>query len=233
MYKRALLKVSGEVLGGGRPGLDYAAVEQVAEQIAAARDTGASIGVVVGGGNIIRGVDAHNYGVERTTADHMGMLATVINSLALKSILEERFKKETRVLSAVSVHAVAEDFIRGRAVRHLEKGRIVIFGGGTGNPYFSTDTAAVLRAVEIHADVMIKATKVDGVYDKDPKKYPDARRYSRLSYMEVLNQQLGVLDSTAVSLCMDNHLPVKVLNIFEDGHIQKAVLGEDVGTTIE
>ncbi len=228
-----LLKVSGEVLGGGQAGLDYAAVEQVCEQIAQAQKTGVQMGVVVGGGNMMRGVEAHNYGVERTTADHMGMLATVINALALRSILEEKFDIETRVLSAVSVHAVAEDFIRGRAIRHLEKGRVVIFGGGTGNPYFSTDTAAVLRAVEIHADIMIKATKVDGVYDKDPKKYSDAKRYSRLSYMEVLNQQLKILDSTAVSLCMDNKLPVKVLNIFEDGHIRQAVKGEDVGTTIE
>ena len=232
MYKRVLLKVSGEVLGGGKAGLDYEAVSAIARQISEARDTGSDIGVVVGGGNIIRGVDASTYGVERTTADHMGMLATVINSLALRSILEENFKKEARVLSAVSVHAVAEDFVRGRAVRHLEKGRIVIFAGGTGNPYFSTDTAAVLRAVEIHADIMIKATKVDGVYDKDPMKFDDAVKHDALTYMDVLNSRLKVLDSTAVSLCMDNKLPVRVMNIFTEGHVKKAVLGENIGTLI-
>lgn len=232
MYKRVLLKISGEVLGGGRAGLDYEAVSAIANQISEARETGADIGVVVGGGNIIRGVDASTYGVERTTADHMGMLATVINSLALRSILEESFHKEARVLSAVSVHAVAEDFVRGRAVRHLEKGRVVIFAGGTGNPYFSTDTAAVLRAVEIHADIMIKATKVDGVYDKDPMKHDNAVKYDALSYMDVLNSRLKVLDSTAVSLCMDNKLPVRVMNIFTEGHVRKSVLGENIGTLI-
>jgi len=232
VYKRVLLKVSGEVLGGGKAGLDYEAVSAISRQISEARDTGADIGVVVGGGNITRGVDASTYGVERTTADHMGMLATVINSLALRSILEESFQKEARVLSAVSVHSVAEDFVRGRAVRHLEKGRIVIFAGGTGNPYFSTDTAAVLRAVEIHADIMIKATKVDGVYDKDPMKFDDAVKYDALSYMDVLNSRLKVLDSTAVSLCMDNKLPVRVMNIFTEGHVKKAVLGENIGTLI-
>ncbi len=232
MYSRVLLKVSGEVFGGGQSGLNYDAIMAVASQIAEAKKLNVQIGVVVGGGNIIRGVQAQEYGVDRTQADYMGMLATVINSMALQSILEQRFKIQTRVLSAISIKSVAEDFIRRRAIRHLEKDRIVIFGAGTGNPYFSTDTAAVLRAVEMHADVMIKATKVDGVYDKDPKKYADAVKYDELSYMEVLNKQLKVIDSTAISLCMDNNLPVQVLNIFKEGNISQAIREEKVGTLI-
>ena len=188
--------------------------------------------MVVGGGNIIRGVDADNFGVLRTTADYMGMLATVINSLALQSVLEEKFHIQTRVQSAIAVSSVAESFIRRRAVRHLEKGRIVIFAGGTGNPYFSTDTAAVLRAIEINADVMLKATKVDGVYDKDPKKFKDAVKFDEIAYSDVLKKQLKVMDSTAITLCMDNHLQIRVMDIFAEGNIKNAILGKKIGTLI-
>lgn len=232
MYKRVLLKVSGEVFGGTKGGLDYDAITEVAKQIAQANELDVDIGVVVGGGNIIRGIDADKFGVLRTTADYMGMLATVINSLALQSILEEKYHLQTRVQSAITVYSVAENFIRRRAVRHLEKGRIVIFAGGTGNPYFSTDTAAVLRAIEINADIMMKATKVDGVYDKDPKKHTDAVKYDEIDYKEVLDKRLRVVDSTAITLCMENHLPIMVLDIFAEGNIKNAILGKKVGTLI-
>lgn len=232
MYKRVLLKVSGEVFGGTKGGLDYDAITEVAKQIAQANELDVDIGVVVGGGNIIRGIDADKFGVLRTTADYMGMLATVINSLALQSILEEKYHLQTRVQSAITVYSVAENFIRRRAVRHLEKGRIVIFAGGTGNPYFSTDTAAVLRAIEINADIMMKATKVDGVYDKDPKKHDDAVKFDEIAYREVLEKNLRVVDSTAITLCMENHLPIMVLDIFAEGNIKNAILGKKVGTLI-
>jgi len=233
MYKRVLLKISGEVFGGGKGGLDYSAIAHVASQIAEASRLKVDIGVVVGGGNIIRGADADQFGVLRTTADYMGMLATVINSLALQSILEETFHLQTRVLSAITVASVAESFIRRRAIRHLEKGRIVIFAGGTGNPYFSTDTAAVLRAIEINADIMMKATKVDGVYSKDPKKHSDAVRYEKITYQEVLDKKLKIMDSTAITLCMENHLPIMVLDIFSRNNIKNAILGKKVGTIID
>ncbi len=232
MYQRVLLKVSGEVFGGKTGGLDYDAITSVAGQIALANELDTDMAVVVGGGNIIRGVDADRFGVQRTTADYMGMLATVINALAIQSILEEKFKIPTRVQSALAVYSVAENFIRRRAIRHLEKGRIVIFAGGTGNPYFSTDTAAVLRAIEINANVMMKATKVDGVYDKDPKKHTDAVKYDEVSYKEVLDRKLRVVDSTAITLCMENHLPIQVLDIFSEGNIRNAILGQKVGTLI-
>jgi uridylate kinase len=232
MYKRVLIKVSGEVFGGKGNGLDYEAISEVARQIHEAYELITEIGVVVGGGNIIRGVDSEKYGVLRTTADYMGMLATVINSLALQSVLEEKFHIPTRVQSAIQVSSVAESFIRRRAIRHLEKGRIVIFAGGTGNPYFSTDTAAALRAIEINADIMVKATKVDGVYDKDPKKFKDAVKYEEIRYSEVIEKKLRVMDTTAITLCMENNLPVLVLNIFEEGNIKNAVLGKKVGTLI-
>ncbi len=232
MYKRIMLKVSGEVFGGGKSGLDYDAITKVASQIAEAKSLDVEIGVVVGGGNIIRGIEAEKHGVLRNTADYMGMLATVINSLALQSVLESKFNLFTRVLSAISVTAVAENFIRRRAIHHLEKGRIVIFAGGTGNPHFSTDTAAVLRAIEIDAEIVMKATKVDGVYDKDPKVYPDAKKFDTLSYMDVLNNQLRVLDSTATSLCMEQNLPLQVLDIFATGNIKRAIAGEKIGTVI-
>ncbi len=233
MYKRVLLKVSGEVFGGTKGGLDYVAISEVAKQIADASSLKTAIGVVVGGGNIIRGTEADKFGVLRTTADYMGMLATVINSLALQSVLEEKFHLQTRVQSAINVTSVAESFIRRRAIRHLEKSRIVIFAGGTGNPYFSTDTAAVLRAIEINAEIMMKATKVDGVYSKDPKKHADAVRYEKITYQEVLDKQLKIMDSTAITLCMDNHLPIMVLNIFDEGNIKNAILGKKVGTIIQ
>ena len=232
MYKRIMLKVSGEVFGGGKSGLDYDAITKVASQIAEAKSLDVEIGVVVGGGNIIRGIEAEKHGVLRNTADYMGMRATVINSLALQSVLESKFNLFTRVLSAISVTAVAENFIRRRAIHHLEKGRIVIFAGGTGNPHFSTDTAAVLRAIEIDAEIVMKATKVDGVYDKDPKVYPDAKKFDTLSYMDVLNNQLRVLDSTATSLCMEQNLPLQVLDIFATGNIKRAIAGEKIGTVI-
>lgn len=232
MYKRVLLKVSGEVFGGTKGGLDYDAITEVAKQIADANELDVDMGVVVGGGNIIRGIDADKFGVLRTTADYMGMLATVINSLALQSILEEKYHLQTRVQSAITVYSVAENFIRRKAVRHLEKGRIVIFAGGTGNPYFSTDTAAVLRAIEINADIMMKATKVDGVYDKDPKKHEGAVKFDEISYRDVLEKQLRVVDSTAITLCMENHLPIMVLDIFAPGNIKNAILGKKVGTLI-
>ena len=226
------MKISGEVLGGKNGGLDYEAINSVASQIAQAAETGIDLAIVVGGGNIIRGVDAQNFGVARTTADYMGMLATVINSLALQAVLEDRYNLQTRIQSAIKVSSVAEDFIRRRAIRHLEKKRIVIFAAGTGNPYFSTDTEAVLRAIEIQANLMIKATKVDGVYDKDPKKYADAKKFESITYREVLDRRLQVMDSTAIALCVDNHLPIMVLNIFEQGHIVDAILGKTVGTLI-
>jgi uridylate kinase len=232
MYKRVLLKVSGEVFGGTKGGLDYEAITKVAREIAEAAELSVDIGVVIGGGNIIRGVDADKFGVLRTTADYMGMLATVINSLALQSVLEEKFKIQTRVQSAIAVASVAENFIRRRAVRHLEKGRIVIFAAGTGNPYFSTDTAAVLRAIEINADVMIKATKVDGVYDKDPKKFDDAVKYETVSYDEVLSKQLRVADMTAIALCRENNLPILIMDIFTEGNIKNAILGKKVGSLV-
>jgi uridylate kinase len=232
MFKRVLLKVSGEVFGGTKGGLDYTAISEVARQIAEASELKVNIGVVVGGGNIIRGVDADKFGVIRTTADYMGMLATVINSLALQAILEESFHIQTRVQSAITVSSVAEDFIRRRAIRHLEKNRIVIFAGGTGNPYFSTDTAAVLRAIEINANIMMKATKVDGVYTKDPKKHTDAVKFDQISYQEVLDKRLNVLDTTAITLCQENNLPIMVLNIFTEGNIKNAILGQKVGTLI-
>jgi uridylate kinase len=232
MFKRVLLKVSGEVFGGQKGGLDYNAIGEVARQIAEAYELDVNLGVVVGGGNIIRGAEADSFGVLRTTADYMGMPATVINSLALQSVLEEKFHLQTRIQSAIAVSSVAENFIRRRAVRHLEKGRVVIFAGGTGNPYFSTDTAAVLRAIEINADMMLKATKVDGVYDKDPKKHKDAVKYDEVSYDEVLKKRLKVMDSTAITLCMENHLPIMVLDIFNQSNIKNAILGKKVGTLI-
>ncbi len=233
MYKRVLIKVSGEVFGGANGGLDYEAISRVAEQIYEGYQLSAEIGIVVGGGNIIRGIDSEKYGVLRTTADYMGMLATVINSLALQSILEEKFHIPTRVQSALVVSSVAESFIRRKAIRHLEKGRIVIFAGGTGNPYFSTDTAASLRAIEINAEIMMKATKVDGVYDKDPKKHKEAIKYDEIGYQEVLKKQLKIMDSTAIALCMENNLPVLVLDIFTEGNIKNAILGKKVGTLIK
>ena len=231
-YTRILLKLSGEALGGaGGNGIDPAAVQNMAEQICEVRESGVQVVVVVGGGNIFRGLNGSKRGVERATGDYMGMLATIINSLALQDALE-KLGAPTRVQSAITMSQVAEPFIRRRAVRHLEKDRVVIFGGGTGNPYFSTDTAAALRANEIGAEIILKATKVDGIYDSDPKKNPKATRYDRITYLEALGKRLKVMDSTAFSLCMDNKMPIIVFDLFKEHNLKRVVLGERVGTLV-
>lgn len=231
-YRRILLKLSGEALGGGDGNsICPEAVHDIARQIQQVRKLGVEVVIVVGGGNIFRGLQGSERGIDRATGDYMGMLATVINGLALQDALE-KLGVATRVQSAISMSQVAEPFIRRRAMRHLEKGRVVIFGGGTGNPYFSTDTAAALRANEIGADVILKATKVDGVYDSDPKKNPKARRYSQISYQEALYKQLKVMDSTAFSLCMDNRMPIIVFDLFAPNNLVRVVQGETVGTLV-
>ena len=231
-YLRILLKLSGEALGGkAGSGIDPESVNDMAQQIREVRELGTEVVIVIGGGNIFRGLAGSERGVERATADYMGMLATVINALALQDALE-KLGVATRVQSAITMHQVAEAFIRRRAVRHLEKGRVVIFGGGTGNPFFSTDTAAALRANEIGAEVILKATKVDGIYDSDPKKNPGAKRYTQLSYLEALQKQLKVMDSTAFSLCMDNKMPIIVFDLFKPHNLRKVVMGEKVGTLV-
>jgi uridylate kinase len=231
-YSRILLKVSGEALGGQTGiGISPEAVQDMAEQIREVRELGVQVVLVVGGGNIFRGLSGSERGIERATGDYMGMLATVINALALQDALE-KLGVATRVQSAITMAQVAETFIRRRAVRHLEKGRVVIFGGGTGNPYFSTDTAAALRANEIGAEVVLKATKVDGVYDSDPKKNPNAKRYAHVKYSEALQQQLKVMDSTAFSLCMDNKMPIIVFDFFRPHNLRRVVMGEKVGTLV-
>ena len=231
-YKRVLLKLSGEALGGeAGTGICPEVVDHMAGQIREVRELGVQIVVVVGGGNIFRGLSGSVRGTERATGDYMGMLATVINALALQDALEKQ-GVPTRVQSAITMAQVAEPFIRRRAVRHLEKGRVVIFGGGTGNPYFSTDTAAALRANEIAAEVVLKATKVDGIYDSDPKKNPDARRFSQITYQEALQRRLQVMDTTAFSLCMDNRMPIIVFNFSQPHSIRRVVLGETIGTVV-
>src|SRR6476620_8329653 len=231
-YRRILLKLSGEALGGETgAGISPEAVHGMAQQNREGRDLGVQVVIVIGGGNSFRGLSGSERGIERATADYMGMLATVINSLALQDALE-KVGVAIRVQSAITMHQVAEAFIRRRAVRHLEKGRVVIFGGGTGNPFFSTDTAAALRANEIGADVILKATKVDGIYDSDPKKNPKAKRYEQVSYSEALQKQLKVMDSTAFSLCMDNKMPIIVFDLFKPHNLRRVVLGENVGTVV-
>jgi len=231
-YCRILLKLSGEALGGqGRANICPEAVHGMAEQIREVRELDVQVVVVVGGGNIFRGLSGSERGIERATGDYMGMLATVINALALQDALE-KIGVPTRVQSAIAMSQVAEPFIRRRAVRHLEKGRVVIFGGGTGNPYFSTDTAAALRANEIGAEVILKATKVDGIYDRDPQKNPKAKRFAQISYLEALKKQLKVMDSTAFSLCMDNKMPIIVFDLFKPHNLRRVVLGEKVGTLV-
>jgi uridylate kinase len=231
-FKRILLKLSGESLAGPEGyGIDPQQAEVVAEHVREVVNLGIEVAIVIGAGNLWRGRTGLERGMDRTTADYMGMLATVMNAMALMDAME-RGGIVTRVLSAVQMQAVAEPYIRRRAIRHLEKGRVVIFGGGTGNPFFSTDTAAALRGVEIGADVLIKATKVDGVYDSDPFKNPDAVRFDRLTYIGTLNRRLEVMDSTAITLCMDNHLPILVLNFWDKGVLHQALLGEHVGTLI-
>lgn len=232
-YKRIVLKLSGEALMGDQGfGIRPDILQYVAEEIASVHSLGVEVAVVVGGGNIFRGIAASSYGMERASADHMGMLATVINSLALQGSLEGR-GIQTRVQSAISMHEICEPFILRRAVRHLEKGRIVIFAAGTGSPYFTTDTAAVLRSQEIHAEILLKATKVNGVYDSDPEKNPDARFLPTLSYMQVLEKQLQVMDMTAISLAMDNKLPLTVFDLLGKGNIARVVCGDKgIGTLI-
>ena len=231
-YQRVLLKLSGEALMGDQTfGISQEMLTYVAGEIQSIYEMGVEIAVVVGGGNIFRGVAASSSGMERTSADHMGMLATIMNSLALQDALEKS-GIQTRVQTAISMHEVAEPYIRRRAARHLERGRIVIFAAGTGNPYFTTDTAAVLRAQEIHAEILFKATKVDGLYDADPVDNPDAKRFDDITYMEVIEKQLRVMDMTAISLAMDNHLPVVVFNLKEEGNIKRVGCGEAIGTYI-
>jgi len=231
-YKRVLLKLSGEALMGGENyGIDPAVATQIAKDVADIQSMGVETAIVIGGGNIFRGLAASARGMDRATADYMGMLATIINALALQDALEQQ-NVVTRVVTAIEMRAIAEPFIRRRAIRHLEKGRVVVFGGGTGNPYFSTDTAAALRAMEIKADVILKATKVDGIYTADPMLEPSATRFDHISYLQVLEQGLKVMDATAISLCMDNRLPIVVFNLRTPGNIRRAIAGEPVGSLV-
>jgi len=231
-FHRILLKLSGEALLGSLGfGVDPEVARRIAQEVHEVRKLGVETAIVVGGGNFIRGVAAAAHGIDRVTADHMGMLATVINALALQDALE-KCGSFTRVMTAIEIREVAEPFIRRRAIRHLEKGRVVIFAAGMGSPYFSTDTAAALRATEIKAEVILKATKVDGVYDADPKKFPDAKMFSRIGYLEVLSRGLAVMDTTAISMCMDNSLPIIVFNLSVPGNLKRVVLGEKVGSLV-
>ena len=230
--KRVIIKLSGEALAGEIGyGLESNTLNTLAEQIAEISALGVEVACVVGGGNIWRGIAGAKRGIDRATADYMGMLATVINALALQDVLEKH-DVDTRVMSAIEMREVAEPYIKRRAIRHLEKGRVVIFAAGTGNPFFSTDTTAALRAAEIEAEAILMAKKVDGVYDCDPKTHPEAQRFETLTFLEVLNRGLKVMDSTAISLCMDNNIPIQVFNITEQGNMMKAVLGEKIGTLV-
>jgi uridylate kinase len=231
-YRRIMLKLSGEALSGpGGSGIDPDQAALIARRVKAVYDLGVQIGVVIGAGNLWRGKDGVAHGMDQSTADHMGMIATVMNALALRDALE-REGVVTRVQTAIEMNKVAEPYIRGRAIRHLEKGRVVIIAGGTGNPYFTTDTAAALRAMEIDADLIIKATKVDGVYDSDPKKNPNAVRYATISFQQAIEQHLDVMDMTAFTLCMDNKQPILVVNFWQEGALEAAVMGEAVGTLV-
>jgi uridylate kinase len=231
-YKRILLKLSGEALAGGAAfGIHAERVKELAAEVAAVAAAGVQIGLVVGGGNIFRGIPAAAQKMDRVTADHMGMLATVINALSLQDALEQ-IGVHTRVMSAIEMHEVAEPYIRRRALRHLEKGRVCVFAGGTSNPYFSTDTAATLRALEIRAEVIAKATRVNGVYDKDPLRFPDAVMYREVSYLEVLSKSLAVMDATSIAMCRDNQLPIIVFNLNASGNIMRMSMGEPIGTLI-
>jgi uridylate kinase len=232
-YKRVILKLSGEVLRGGKSGdpIDADTLFHVCSQVKEIHELGVQVGVVIGGGNIFRGLNGEKRGVDRTTGDYMGMLATVINGLAIMDCLE-KLGVSTRVQSAIPMNQIAEPFILRRAMRHLEKGRVVIFVAGTGNPYFSTDTTAALRASEMHADIIMKATKVDGIYDKDPKKHADAVKYDQLTFIDALKQRLNVMDSTAFSLCMDNNVPILVFDLNDEHSIRKAIVGEKIGTLV-
>ena len=230
-YKRILIKISGEALAGPEGhGLHYETLVNISKSLKKVYDLGVEIGIVVGGGNFWRG--RQHEGMDRTTADHIGMLATNMNALALADAIQEQ-GVPTRVMSAIEMRSIAEPYIRGRAIRHFEKNRVIVFGGGTGSPFFSTDSAAALRAAEIEADVIMKATNVDGVYDKDPKKFPDAVKYDELSYLDVLNQRLGVMDFAAISLCMENKIPVLVFNLNDPDNIVRSVNGEKIGTLVK
>lgn len=232
-FKRVLLKLGGESLLGEREfGIDPKAAKEVAEEIKSVRETGTQVAVVIGAGNLFRGVSAAANGIERSTADYMGMLATVMNCLALQDALE-KCGVDTRVQSGLEMPAVAEPYIRRRALRHMDKGRVVILAAGTGNPYFTTDTGAALRALELNCDVIMKATKVDGIYDKDPNKYPEAKKYQQLAFMDALKERLEVMDTSAFALCMDNNLPIMVFNFFEKGNAKLAVMGEKIGTIVK
>jgi len=232
-YQRVLLKLSGEALAGDkRVGFDFDVMKRLATEINDIVKLGASVGLVIGGGNIVRGAQLSKMGMDRVGADYMGMLGTVINALAMQDVLEKE-NVQTRVMTAIGMEALAEPFIRRRAMRHFEKGRVVIFAAGTGNPYFSTDTAAALRAIQIHAEVIIKATSVDGVYSANPKLDPDATRYTEISYRDVMVKELGVMDQTAITLCKENKLPIIVLNIHRHGEVARALAGERVGTIVQ
>lgn len=232
-YKRILLKLSGESLMGKKEfGIDAEVLQRYAEEIKSVRDLGVEIGIVIGGGNIYRGVGNSSDGIDKVTGDQMGMLATIINSLALQSALEH-IGIYTRLLSAIKMEQIAESFIRRRAIRHLEKGRVVIFGAGTGNPYFTTDTAAALRAIEIQADVILKGTRVQGVYDSDPELNPNAIKFQNISYLDILNKDLKVMDLTAITLCRENKLPITVFDMNTPGNLKKLLMGENIGTLVQ
>ena len=231
-YKRIVLKLSGEALAAGQGfGVDNTRVDEIAAEIAEVHQLGIDIAIVVGGGNFFRGVAEHAQHMDRVSADHMGMLATVINALALQDALEKH-GAQTRVMSAIEMHEVAEPFIRRRAIRHLEKGRVVVFAAGTGNPYFSTDTAASLRAMEIHADAILKATKVDGIYTADPMKDKDATKFEKITYLDILKRGLKVMDATAIAMCQENKLPIVVFDLNKHGNIKRVVMGEQVGSLV-
>jgi uridylate kinase len=232
IYKRIVLKLSGEALEGERGfGIDPTTIASIAQQIKNVRESGVDIVCIIGGGNFFRGVEGEKNGIDRATADYIGMLATVMNGLVMSDALE-KIGVQTRVQSALEIKALCEPYIRRRAMRHLEKGRVVIFAAGTGNPYFTTDTAAALRAVEMNAEVILKATKVDGVYDKDPMKHKDAKKFTKLTYLNVIKKQLRVMDTTATSLCMENQLPIVVFNLNQPGNIRRVVMGEKIGTLV-
>ncbi len=231
-FKRIMLKLSGEMLGGDQAGINGDALNMIAGEIAQAHEAGVQVSVVIGGGNIVRGTKAVGWGIDRASADYMGMLATVINGLALQGVLETMHGINTRVLTAITMQELAEPYIRRKAVKHLDKGRVVIFAGGTGNPYFTTDTAAALRAREIGAEVIMKATKVDGVYDRDPMQYPDAKRFEEISYLEVIQKKLNVMDATAITMCMEASLPILVFKLDEEGCVRRSLSSNGFGTLV-
>lgn len=232
LYRRVMLKLSGEMLGGTKGGIDGVAIEAVALEVSRAKELGVEVAIVIGGGNIFRGSTAAHWGMDRTSADYMGMLATIINGLALQAILESKFNLQTRVMTAITMTELAEPYIRRRAIKHLESGHIVIFAGGTGNPLFTTDTAASLRAREINADVIMKATKVDGIYDSDPHKNPHAKKFSELTYLDVISKKLDVMDATAITMCMEAHMPIVVFKMGDPYCVADVINGKMSGTIV-